>query len=159
MPHRALQITSPRHGVALGVYPLCAAIGLWHLTDLATATALIDLVTEHGASVWALALFLAGGFAFITASTAKPTNIRSHLVTEFWACIAIALTLGLYFASLIVGYPLASSLTTKSMVVAIVAGCVWRARQIHRELPRLDAALAQQRPASPVPLAAATPTD
>lgn len=155
MPHRrALQVTTPSHGIALGIYALTAALGVFHLTDIAAAKALTDRIGVGAANLWAVGMMAGGGTAFTAAVTARPHNIVRDLAAEAIGCAAMGLAFGLYLWSLFSGYSgFTSSMTTKSLSAAVIVGCIIRIVQIIRERNRVQAALSQPVPANPPPLA------
>lgn len=148
-----MQVTTPSHGVALGVYLLTAVLGLLHLTDLAAAKVLAEWIGTGPANLWAMAMMVGGGLAFIAAVTARPSNIVRNLLLELCGCVAMVGTYLLYLASLLRGYELTNALTTKTMGLAIALGAALRVGQIVRERRRVRAALDHPLPASPSPLA------
>ena len=147
MLNRPVEVTTPSHGVALGIYGLTAALGVFHLTDVAAAAALTDRIGVGAANLWAVVMMAGGGTAFTAAISARPHNIIRNLAAEAAGCAAIAAAFGLYLWSLFAGYPgLTSSMTTKSLCAAVIVGCLIRNVQIIRERRRV---LHQPPPADP----------
>lgn len=151
----ALTLTTPTHGVAVGVYLFVGALAVLQLAGAAEASSLGKMLGS-ATVLWAVGMLSSAFLALASALAALARRVaKTAMVGEAFGCAGIAAALGYYLRSLLVSYPLMSNLFTKSFAVAIIAGCIFRVAQVAIELVRLRRARAHPRPADPPPLAAA----
>lgn len=142
---RSVKITGSTHAFAVVIYACQACLGIEYIVGLAEAKAMTEMVGFPIVMVWALVLVLGGAFATIAALLAPNQLLtRQALVIEEVALIVVATASLWYEVTLALGNGF-TVMTTQTQAVAVFAGSLARAVQVHRERRRIAVAEAAEK--------------
>lgn len=130
------RVTSPAHGLALGMYAFTTVLGLAHITNVADAKALAEYFGPAGSVTWASLMIAGGAWTLFSSIMFQRTKLAGWILREVSGLILIGAVYTIYVGSLIAYYGLLSSPTTKLMGTAIAAGCFVRIIQAVLEIRR-----------------------
>lgn len=148
---KPLQLTSPTHAFARGVYGKAAGFGVLIIAGAVTVKAMSALVFLPVIGVAFLFAGLVGLYAIRSAST-NP-NPDPGLRLERVACWVLLLVNAFISFALFIAYGVGNALFAQVYVLGVAFSCWGRIRQIKRDRDRLHASLNMGRPADDATLA------